>query len=105
MERDLLESDDDDDEQGLPPGAAGAAGADDTGLPDLETDSDSEQDSYFSAFLEILRGWRLVKAANLDKGEKRDLLATTRSTWDYARVSDALQALYGDEDTRAQNTR
>ena len=64
-----------------------------------------QDDVYFAAFLEILRGWRLVKGAQLEKGEKRDLMSSTKSQWDFETVSDALQMLYGDEEQRQQGFR
>ncbi|CAE7826823.1 unnamed protein product, partial [Symbiodinium sp. CCMP2456] len=50
-----------------------------------------------SFILEVLRGWRLMQASGLTADERRDILASTKNSMDYAVISSALQNLWDDQ--------
>ncbi|CAE7561074.1 unnamed protein product [Symbiodinium sp. CCMP2592] len=50
-----------------------------------------------SFILEVLRGWRLMQASGLTADERRDILASTKNSMDYAVIASALQNLWDDQ--------
>ena len=69
--------------------------------PSVASHATQEKDSFELGegelwVLNILRGYRLLKAASLHPDERRDVLAATQNKLDYAAVSSALQTLWED---------
>ncbi|OLP88348.1 hypothetical protein AK812_SmicGene30332 [Symbiodinium microadriaticum] len=57
----------------------------------------TDDDSFDSFILDVLRGWRLLQAASLTLEERRDVLSSTANRLDFESVSNALQILWDEQ--------
>ena len=56
-----------------------------------------------SFVLDVLRGWRLLQAASLNRDEWRDILSATNNKLDFESISNALQVLWDEQLMQAKN--
>ncbi|CAE7238727.1 unnamed protein product [Symbiodinium sp. CCMP2592] len=57
----------------------------------------TDDDTFDSFILDVLRGWRLLQAASLSLEERRDVLSSTANRLDFESVSNALQILWDEQ--------
>ena len=57
----------------------------------------TDDESFDSFILDVLRGWRLLQAASLTLEERRDVLSSTANRLDFESVSNALQILWDEQ--------
>ena len=57
----------------------------------------TDEDTFDSFILDVLRGWRLLQAASLSLEERRDVLSSTANRLDFESVSNALQVLWDEQ--------
>ncbi|CAE7387909.1 unnamed protein product, partial [Symbiodinium sp. CCMP2592] len=57
----------------------------------------TEDETFDSFILDVLRGWRLLQAASLTLEERRDVLTATSNRLDFESVSNALQVLWDEQ--------
>ncbi|CAE7260736.1 unnamed protein product [Symbiodinium sp. CCMP2592] len=84
------------DGSGTPAPAAAAASAHklfDTRSAVMQT----EEESYDTFILDVLRGWRLLQAASLSLEKRRDVLSATHNKLDFESISNALQVLWDEQ--------
>ena len=57
----------------------------------------TDDETFDSFILDVLRGWRLLQAASLTLEERRDVLTATSNRLDFDSVSNALQVLWDEQ--------
>ncbi|OLQ15076.1 hypothetical protein AK812_SmicGene734 [Symbiodinium microadriaticum] len=67
------------------------------GVEKIAKGSQTDDDTFDSFILDVLRGWRLLQAASLSLEERRDVLSSTANRLDFESVSNALQVLWDEQ--------